>query len=129
MVKNSRQPVYDQAQNRLLKVQISIVPFENCVDLEELQNDFISHLLPADVAVSHFEEIFVTNKQAVRFSNGGQLELKRLKNNDFTDAQIFRVKYNDLFLGLGVANLSTGLLDIKCVIADKEEVKAAALEG
>ena len=34
MVKNSRQPVYDQAQNRLLKVQISIVPFENCVDLD-----------------------------------------------------------------------------------------------
>lgn len=35
MVKNSRQPVYDQAQEfRFVKVQIPILPLENCVDVE-----------------------------------------------------------------------------------------------
>lgn len=112
----------------LMRTETCGIPIEKCVDLEKLEEDFMQHLLPADAAVSHFGEVYVTNKQAVRFSNGGQLELKRLKETDFKDGEILRVKFGDLFLGLGVVNETTGLLDIKCVIADKEAVKEAASE-
>lgn len=57
----------------------------------------------------------VTNAQAKRFSNGGELDIDRtyLKKLDVKDGEIFRVKDMDNnFLGLGIADLEKRLLKI-----------------
>lgn len=57
----------------------------------------------------------VTNAQAKRFSNGGELDIDRtyLKKLDAKDGEIFRVKDMDNnFLGLGVADLEKRQLKI-----------------
>ena len=62
------------------------------------------------------KEVSVTEKQAIRFSNGGQLSYERLKNADFEDGQLLRVKCGDKFLGVGYADNANAQIAIKCVI-------------
>ena len=58
----------------------------------------------------------------MRFCNGGQLDLDRLKEKNFTEGELVRVKlYND-FLGVGVVDLSKNQLAIKCIINYPREV-------
>ena len=76
--------------------------------------------LSEERAVGYLREVSVTEKQAVRFCNGGQLDFDRLKTKDFTDGELVRVKLNGKFLGVGVAELAKNRLAIKCII-NKEE--------
>lgn len=87
------------------------------VSLDDLTKENISDfILPEETALLHLDEVNVTQKQAVRFSNGGQLSYERLKNADFTHGQLLRVKYNDRLLGVGFADNENGQIAIKCVI-------------
>ena len=87
------------------------------VSLDELTKENISdYILPEETALLHLDEVNVTQKQAVRFSNGGQLSYERLKNADFTQGQLLRVKYNDVLLGVGSADNENSQIAIKCVI-------------
>ena len=72
--------------------------------------------MPEELALSYLKEVNVTEKQAVRFSNGGQLSYERLKNVDFADGELLRIKHNNLFLGVGFADNKNGQIAIKCVI-------------
>lgn len=88
-----------------------------CVPLEELTEESISrHLLSEERAVSYLREAAVTEKQAFRFTNGGQLDFDRLKIADIKDGELFRVKYGGLFLGIGKADIPKNQLAVKCVI-------------
>ncbi len=69
-----------------------------------------------EYALSHLREVSVTEKQAVRFSNGGQLAYERLKNPNFSDGELLRVKHNDKLLGIGYADNENLQIAIKCVI-------------
>lgn len=90
---------------------------KNCVSLDALNEENIgNYLISGEKAVGHLRETFVTEKQAVRFCNGGQLDLDRLKAKNFTDGELVRVKLNGNFLGVGVADLSKNQLAIKCII-------------
>ena len=90
---------------------------DGCADLNELTAENISaYILPEETAVNHFRAVQVTSKQAVRFSNGGQLDLDRLTISDVFDGEIVRVRYKDIFLGLGSVNMAKNQLDIKCLI-------------
>lgn len=92
---------------------------DSCVSLDDLNEENIkNHILSEEVAVSHLREIFVTEKQAVRFSNGGQLSFDRLSisTDDFKDNELFRVKYKNIFLGVGFADNEKREIGIKCVI-------------
>lgn len=90
---------------------------DDCTPLDDINTDNIaSYLLSEEVAVSHFREIFVTEKQAIRFSNGGALSYDRLKSTDFSDGELVRVKFGSLFLGLGFADNVNKQICIKCVI-------------
>ena len=92
---------------------------DSCVSLDDLNEENIkNHILSEELAVSHLREIFVTEKQAVRFSNGGQLSFDRLSisTDDFKDNELFRVKYKNIFLGVGFANNEKREIGIKCVI-------------
>lgn len=91
----------------------------DCVPLDDLTEENIKdHILSEEMAVSHLKEIFVTENQAVRFCNGGQLGFERLRVNtaDFSDGQLFRIKYKDLFLGIGFADCEKSQIGIKCII-------------
>lgn len=88
-----------------------------CVELEKLNGENISeYLLDEEIAVKHLKEIKVTEKQGIRFCNGGQLGFERLKYNDFTDGELFRIKYDEKFLGIGFADCEKKQIGIKCIL-------------
>lgn len=90
---------------------------ENCVKLEDLNEDNISeYIISEENAVVGLDKINVTEKQAVRFCNGGQLGFDRLKNADFSQGQLLRVKHNDLLLGIGYADCQNQQVAIKCIL-------------
>ncbi|MBO7519425.1 MAG: tRNA pseudouridine(55) synthase TruB [Clostridia bacterium] len=90
---------------------------EECVSLDELNEDNISgFILPASRAAKRFRPVNVTRPQAVRFSNGGALNLDRLPKQEFLSGEIVRVCLKDSFLGLATANLDTHQLTFKCII-------------
>ena len=103
----------------LRRTKTSQFSIEDCVPLENLIEENIeSHILSEETVVSHLREIFVTEKQAVRFCNGGQLSFDRLHipTDDFGENELFRIKHNNIFLGVGVADLKNRQIAIKCVI-------------
>ncbi len=90
---------------------------ENSVSLDDLTpENLIDYIKDEEWAVRHLEEINVSEKQAVRFSNGGQLSYERLKKSSFSNGQLLRVKYNNKFLGIGYADNENSQIAIKCVI-------------
>lgn len=101
----------------LIRTATSGFSLEDTVSLDELTKENIAGFVrPEEEALSYLEEINVTEKQAVRFSNGGQLSYERLKNTSFKDGQLLRVKFGDKFLGVGIADNENKQLTIKCVI-------------
>lgn len=90
---------------------------EDCVSLDALNEENIGdYLISEERAVGHLQAVAVTERQAVRFCNGGQLDLDRLKEKNFTEGELVRVKLNDRFLGVGVADLQKNQLAIKSII-------------
>ncbi|MBQ2687850.1 MAG: tRNA pseudouridine(55) synthase TruB [Clostridia bacterium] len=61
-------------------------------------------LLPIETLFESYLQVNVSEAQSVRFKNGGALSLERLRNlpKNYSENEIFRVKYEDKFLGLGV---------------------------
>ena len=89
----------------------------DCVRLGDLTEENISDYIKSEeFAVGHLREVFVSEKQAVRFSNGGQLSYERLKAANFSDGELLRVKFKDKFLGIGIAENDKQQVAIKCVI-------------
>lgn len=93
---------------------------DDCITLETAKELAAGGKLESKVmsAESLFEKcgyICVTDAQAKRFSNGGALDIARtyLAKIEVNDGQIFRVKNRSGdFLGLGIADLNSGLLKI-----------------
>ena len=103
----------------LRRTKTSQFDIKDCIPLDDLTEENIeNHLLSEEIVVSYLREIFVTEKQAVRFSNGGQLSFERLNipTDDFGENELFRIKYKDVFLGVGFANIEKKEIGIKCVI-------------
>ena len=88
-----------------------------CISPDALTEQNISeYILSEDKAVEYLKEVQVTKKQAVRFSNGGQLGFERLKGINLTENELVRVKCEKLFLGIGRADIAKDQLAVKCVI-------------
>lgn len=91
----------------------------NCVTLEELEkavNDGMAdkYITPIEKCFDTYSEIVVTEGQAKRFSNGGELSRDRLKDN-IPDG-IYRVYSPDrLFLGLGEIEKDGEVLKVRRV--------------
>ncbi len=91
----------------------------DCVRLDDLTPENLADRIKSEEwAVSHLPAVSVTEKQAVRFTNGGQLDLLRLKISGLDDGELVRVKYGEKFLGIGTCDLAKGQLSIKCIIND-----------
>lgn len=90
---------------------------KSCVDLESLNSENISdYILNEEIAVKHLREVYITQNQAVRFCNGGQLDFERLKIENISENELFRVKCEGKFLGIGFADIPNNRLGIKCII-------------
>lgn len=89
----------------------------DCVSLDTLTEQNIeSFLLDEEKAVAHLPEIRVTEKQATRFLNGGQLSFERLHLSSVEDKKLFRVKYGNKLLGIGISDCENSQIAIKCII-------------
>lgn len=88
----------------------------SCYTLEELeeyskQSQLEKRLIPIEDALSFYPPVYVSKAQAVRFSNGGELNLDRIKGR-LCDG-IYRVfGEDDRFLGLGQAIECDGVLKV-----------------
>ncbi len=88
-----------------------------CVKLDNLTPENIGdYILPCDKVVDYLPQILVSEKQATRFCNGGQLSLDRIRYDGFQNNGLYRVYYEGKFLGLGQANLEQNLLKIECLL-------------
>ena len=110
--------------NELCRTAACGFSLDDCVSLETLTEENLSeYLSDAETAVSHLPQIGVTQKQAVRFGNGGALAFDRLPRSDFADGERVRVKYDSTFLGIGRANREKEQLEIQCIINDARETE------
>ncbi len=89
---------------------------EDCVTLEQLSENCEKYILNEEKAVEHLRQITVTNKQAVRFCNGGKLDFQRLKITEPLQNELLRVKLGETLLGIGVADCENQQVAIKCII-------------
>lgn len=95
-----------------------------CTALDNITEENISqHIVSEEKAVAYLREVNVTEKQAVRFCNGGKLAFDRLQLTDAAENELFRVKCGELFLGIGAAENEKEQLAIKCIINYPEEMK------
>ena len=79
------------------------VPLQKVRELGE--NGILPYIKPVESLFAHLDEIDITEKQAFRFSNGGNLALSRLKGiSDSTNGTLYRVYNNNTFIGLGSVN-------------------------
>lgn len=105
----------------LCRTETAGFKLSQCVDLDALtQENITDYILPCDKALSYMPQVNITENQAVRFSNGGQLSLDRLKLGNIRDGEIYRVYFKEKFLGLGFVDMSGQQLSIKCVIEKYE---------
>lgn len=89
----------------------------DCVSLDDLKSENIcEYILSEERAVEHLPIVNVTEKQATRFCNGGQLGFDRLHIANVSDGELFRVKHEDRFLGIGFADVEKQQIGIKCLI-------------
>ncbi len=95
---------------------------EECLSPDGLTPcEFAQALLPAERAVAHFPAVSVTQKQALRFQNGGALDLDRLTFAGEPVAGLYRVYCDAAFLGLGALRPEAGTLAVECLILLREE--------
>lgn len=88
-----------------------------CIPLSDLtEENILEYIKSEEKAVQSFREIKVTQKQAVRFCNGGQLGFDRLRVSDFKNGELLRVKYENKLLGIGIADCEKNQVAIKCIL-------------
>lgn len=101
----------------LTRTKTGSFEINECVPLDDLNGENIKdYIMPSFKALPHLKDITVTQKQAVRFSNGGALDLERLKYKFTEDGEVVKVFCENTFLGLGEVGLSSSELKVKCVI-------------
>ncbi len=98
------------------------VNIEDCYTIEELDSlrdsgEIKKALIPIDKLLSVYPDITVTDSQANRFKNGGELDSKRVK--ELKGYGIYRVYGKNEFLGLGEYAEGTYSLKVKRVYVER----------
>lgn len=102
--------------SKLKRLNAAGFDISDCISLETATGENgKNYLLPAETAVMRFPVISVTEKQAVRFSNGGELDINRIKYKE-SEEKIYRVKSGDTFIGLGFLDEEKEAITVKCLI-------------
>lgn len=89
----------------------------DCISINDLEEFAINNTLSKKIidissTLFKYDKVSITEKQNIRFKNGGALNLDRLKIKSIQDKKILRVFYNDTLIGLGIINLQKKQLDI-----------------
>lgn len=115
------------AMAALQRTGVGVFSLSNAVTLEQLEQArdegaAADLLLPVGDALSLYDEIRVTDPQAVRFRNGGELALARLRGLPEApeDGRLLRVFDHDhSFLGLGEVSAETESLLVRRVFVSR----------
>ncbi len=107
----------------LRRTMANNIDISKCLTLAEIekmceesrQNEII---IPVDEALSTYEKVSVSDKQAVRFSNGGELDAGRIKF-DFKEAYYRVYSPEGKFLGLGEYTATDNSLKVKRVYNER----------
>ena len=92
---------------------------EACKTLEEIEADPEGCLLPPETAVPNFRSVHVSEAQCKRFKNGAALSIDRVRGSkQADDGEIFKVFFEDMFLGLAEYSDETREINTKCVIIE-----------
>lgn len=92
---------------------------ESCKTLEEIEADPEGCLLPPETAVPNFRSVHVSEAQCKRFKNGAALSIDRVRGlKQADDGEIFKVFFEDMFLGLAEYSDETREINTKCVIIE-----------
>lgn len=89
-----------------------------CTDADIIKLDPQKYLLSAHLAVPQFANVYVSSAQAKRFVSGGFLALDRIKL-PCSSEQIYKVFFEDEFLGLGEVDSQNNALKVKCIITER----------
>lgn len=105
---------------RTMANNIEITQCHTLAEIEKLceegrQNEI---LIPVDEVLSVYEKVTVSEKQAVRFSNGGELDAKRIRFH-FEEGYYRVYSPEEKFLGIGEYVTDENLLKIKRVYNKK----------
>ncbi|MBQ0111050.1 MAG: bifunctional riboflavin kinase/FAD synthetase, partial [Oscillospiraceae bacterium] len=113
----------------LVRTKSAGFDIENAHPLDTLDFSNIEKaVISEEKALMGFGECFVSYKQAVRFYNGGALDLCRIKDINGGEGEKIKVKQGDVFVGLG--EISGDKLKSVCPInepQDNDSPKALAL--
>ncbi|MDO4419895.1 MAG: tRNA pseudouridine(55) synthase TruB [Ruminococcus sp.] len=96
------------AMTSLIRTKACGFSLSESISMDELKSltpeEIKSKLLPIERLFDTYREVYVSEAQSIRFKNGGALGLERLRTlpKDYSENEIFRVKFNDKFLGLGI---------------------------
>jgi len=74
---------------------------ERCVTLEQLEQGSDAGFIALDQALPSYPAVHITPTQAVRFRNGGALDLTRVQIQNPAEGTLHRVYGEEPFLGLG----------------------------
>ena len=90
---------------------------DNAITIEQAkqlasENLLAEHVHSVEGVFTPYRQIKVSQPQAKRFCNGGQLDLTRLRIKNLTDGEILRVKLEDTFIGLGMVDFTNNWLAI-----------------
>ncbi|MBR0415037.1 MAG: tRNA pseudouridine(55) synthase TruB [Clostridia bacterium] len=93
-----------------------------CYSFEEIEeyaaeNRLEKRIIAIEDALSYYPAVYVSEKQAVRFSNGGELALDRLKGS--FEVGLYRIfDPEEKFLGLGEADNDAGIMKAKKIVSN-----------
>lgn len=94
----------------LVRTQAMGFTLDDCVTLDELQNikdngaNFDSVCLNIEDMFKSYPKVFVSDAQAKRFSNGGALDINRIKKAPLPNEACAVYSNENLFLGLGISD-------------------------
>lgn len=108
---------------KLRRTMANNIEISSCLTFEEIEKICEEGrqseiLLPVDRLLSVYPEIMVSEKQAVRFSNGGELDAGRLKGN-LVDGYYRVYSPEKNFLGIGEYDKEKNQLKVKRVYNEK----------
>ncbi len=98
----------------LRRIESGRFPETQCRTVDEIANNPEKCIVTPAEAVGHLFAVYVSERQAVRFTNGGELDINRLSEDPPKNVPV-KVMFNDILLGIAVADEEETLRP-KCVL-------------
>ena len=89
-----------------------------CVTLDQLAADPAACLRPVETCLTHYPRVAVTEKQAARFANGGELAIDRLPDGVAALSNTPLRVYDPTGTLLGLGEVREGALRVICILTE-----------